>query len=105
MIYLQMGGFMIDLEGARADDSGVRDGVVVGRDPAGGGEGAARRSRTPGRAAERSGAARADRLAVGAAAGRDRLLVGGGGAAARAGNGCAGGGRATPPGVGGAGRG
>ena len=29
---------MIDLEGARVDDSGVRDGVVVGRDPAGGGK-------------------------------------------------------------------
>ena len=42
MIYLQMSGFTIDLEGARADDSGVRDGVVVGRDPAGGGQGAAR---------------------------------------------------------------
>src|SRR5450755_4585378 len=37
--------FMIDLEGVSADDSGVRDGVVVGRDPAGRGQGAAGGSR------------------------------------------------------------
>ena len=70
-----MSGFVIDLEGARVDDSGVRDGVVVGRDPAGGGEGSARRSRPPGRATQRPGVAGADRCAVGPAAGRDRGLV------------------------------
>lgn len=35
MTYLHMSGFMIDREGARVDDVSFRDGVVVGRDPAG----------------------------------------------------------------------
>src|SRR5919106_6488558 len=86
MIYLQMTGFVIDLEGAGVDDVSVRDGVVVGRDPAGGGDGSARRSRPPGRAAQRSGAVSADRCAVGAAAGRDWGLVGAGASDDRDGN-------------------
>ena len=38
MSYLQMGRLMFDLEGARVDDVSGRGGVVVGRDPARGGQ-------------------------------------------------------------------
>ena len=44
MIYLQMSWLVIDLGGACAEDERGRRGVVVGRDPASGGQGAARRS-------------------------------------------------------------
>src|SRR5881227_2954261 len=89
MIYLQMSWLLIDLEGTRADDVGVRDGVVVGRDPAGGGQGPARRSRPPGRAAGRSWAAGADRRSMGAAARRDRGRRGAGASDDRDGDVCA----------------
>jgi hypothetical protein len=95
-----MSGFRIDLEGACAEHVSVRGGVVVGRDPAGGGEGSARRSRSPGRAAQRSGAVSADRCAVGAAAGRDWGLVGAGASDDRDGNVCAADDRQAPLGVG-----
>ena len=91
---------MIDLEGARVDDSGVRDGVVVGRDPAGGGESPAGRSRPLGRAAVRSWAVGADRDAVGAAADRDRLLLRAGASDDRDGDVCAVDGGQAPLGMG-----
>jgi hypothetical protein len=78
MIYLEMSGFWIDLEGACADDVADGRGVVVGRDPACGCEGAARRSGGVGQAAHRSGAAGANPGAVGAAASRRWLPVGAG---------------------------
>ena len=64
-----MGWFLIDLGGACADALGGRCGVVVGRDPAGGGQGAARRSRQARRATLGLGVVGADRGAVGAGAG------------------------------------
>ena len=70
MICLQMSWFLIDLGGARAEVASDGRGVVVGRDPAGGGQGAAPGSGGAGPAALRPGAAFADRGAVGAAAGR-----------------------------------
>src|ERR1700745_3147967 len=100
MIFLQMRVFTIDLEGSCADHVGCWCGVVVGRDPARGGQGAAGRSRGVGRVAVRSGAVGADCAAVGAAAGRGG---GGGGTGAtvdRDGDVCAVDGGQAPLGVG-----